>query len=110
VNAADLYLSVMSLGEIRFGIELKRKKGSTQSLILESWLETTVKRFGNRILPITPSIADHWGRQNLHQKLPDVDGLIAATAIVHDLAIVTRNTNDFIRCGAKLINPWNDLC
>lgn len=106
VEADELCLSALCLGEIRYGIELKRKKDFTQCVILERWLETTISQYGDRILPITHLIADQWGRQSLYQRLPDVDGLMAATAIVHDLAVVTRNTRDFIRAGAKVINPW----
>ncbi len=106
VEAEDLYLSVICLGEIRYGIELKRKRDFTQSKVLESWLETTISQFGDRILPITHLIADQWGQQSINERLADADGLIAATAIVHDLAVVTRNTKDFIRTGAMVINPW----
>ena len=106
VDAAELYLSVLCLGEIRYGIELKRKKDSKQSDALERWLGTTISQFGNRILPITNLIADQWGRQSLDERLPDADGLMAATAVVHGLTIVTRNTKDFMRSGVMVLNPW----
>lgn len=106
VDAAELYLSVLCLGEIRYGIELKRKNDAKQSDALEKWLVTTVSQFGNRILPITGLIADQWGRQSLGERLPDTDGLMAATALVHGLTVVTRNTKDFLRSGALVLNPW----
>ena len=106
VEAADLYVSVLCLGEIRFGIELKRRKDSKQSEILERWLETTITQFGDRILLVTHSVAERWGSMSLDERLPDTDGLMAATALVHGLTMVTRNTKDFRRSGASILNPW----
>lgn len=107
VEAADLYISVLCLGEIRYGIELKRRKDSMQSAILERWLKTTVIQFGSRVLPISNGIAEEWGRLCLDERLPDADGLMAATALVHGLTMVTRNTKDFRRSGVSILNPWN---
>lgn len=106
IEATQVYLSVLCLGEIRYGIELKRRNDSEQSVALEKWLDITMTQFGDRILPINEVVAEQWGRQCLDQRLPDADGLIAATAVVHGLTVATRNTKDFLRSGALVLNPW----
>ncbi len=79
---------------------------------LEHWLETDVPAwFGPNVLPITPAIADRWGRLTIHAKrqggrLATADGLIGATAAVHGLSLVTRNTKDFGNLGISLVDPW----
>jgi toxin FitB len=106
VEATQVYLSVLCLGEIRYGIELKRRNDLKQSDVLERWLQITMSQFGDRILPVTEVVAEQWGRQSLDQRLPDADGLMAATATVHGLTMVTRNTKDFLRSEALVFNPW----
>jgi toxin FitB len=106
VEATQVYLSVLCLGEIRYGIELKRRNDLKQSDVLERWLQITISQFGDRILPVTEVVAEQWGRQSLDQRLPDADGLMAATATVHGLTMVTRNTKDFLRSEALVFNPW----
>jgi toxin FitB len=106
VQPDELFMSVLTLGEIRRGIELLRKRDPVSARHLGGWLAGLETHYGDRILPITPAIADRWGRLSPDQPLPVVDGLLAATAIEHNLTIVTRNTNDFIRSGANTINPF----
>jgi toxin FitB len=106
VEATQVYLSFLCLGEIRYGIELKRRNDLKQSDVLERWLQITISQFGDRILPVTEVVAEQWGRQSLDQRLPDADGLMAATAIVHGLTMVTRNTKDFLRSETLVFNPW----
>ncbi len=106
IEATQVYLSVLCLGEIRYGIELKRRNDMKQSDVLERWLQITISQFGDRILPVTEVVAEQWGRQSLDQRLPDADGLMAATATVHGLTMVTRNTKDFLRSEALVFNPW----
>jgi toxin FitB len=106
IEATQVYLSVLCLGEIRYGIELKRRNDLKQSDVLERWLQITMSQFGDRILPVTEVVAEQWGRQSLDQRLPDADGLMAATATVHGLTMVTRNTKDFLRSEALVFNPW----
>jgi toxin FitB len=106
VEATQVYLSVLCLGEIRYGIELKRRNDLKQSDVLERWLQISISQFGDRILPVTEVVAEQWGRQSLDQRLPDADGLMAATATVHGLTMVTRNTKDFLRSEALVFNPW----
>jgi len=113
IEAADeslLYLSVLTLGEIRKGVAGQSQgKRRTQ---LETWLELDLQaRFSGRILSIDPSIADRWGLLAAGAKrqgwsLSAVDGLLAATALHHNLTIVTRNVSDFVHTQAPVLNPW----
>ena len=103
----DIYLSVITLGEIRRGIELHRRKDLVAAASLERWLSGMAMYYAERILPITPTIADRWGALSPHQSLSVADGLIAATAIEHNLSLVTRNVADFKRSGASIINPFS---
>jgi predicted nucleic acid-binding protein len=105
----SLFASVLTLAEIRRGIELLPfGKRRTQ---LEEWQDDLVASFAARILPVTKAIADRWAvlsaqtqRQGI--TLATIDGLIAATALEHDLTVVTRNVNDFAGVAVTLYNPW----
>ena len=102
-----LYLSVLTLGEIRKGIE---KLGAARQQPLLDWLEVELPNyFLGRLLAIDAHTADRWGRllASAGRPLPAVDSLLAATALQHDLTLVTRNTADFADTGVRLINPWN---
>ena len=102
-----LYLSVLSLGEIRKGIE---RLGAARQLPLLDWLEVELPNyFLGRLLAVDAHTADRWGRllASAGRPLPAVDSLLAATALQHDLTLVTRNTADFGGTGVRLINPWN---
>jgi hypothetical protein len=102
-----LYLSVLTLGEIRKGIE--RLEAARQQPLLD-WLEVELPNyFLGRLLAIDAHTADRWGRLlgSAGRPLPAVDSLLAATALQHDLTLVTRNTADFAGTGVRLINPWN---
>ncbi len=101
-----MFLSVLVVGEIRNGIERLRPRDAVQASVFETWLHTLVSDFGDRILPITARIAEEWGRMNAPDRIPAVDGLIAATARVHGLTLVTRNEADFRRTGIAILNPW----
>jgi hypothetical protein len=107
VDEGDLYLSVLVLGEIRKGIELARPRDPAKAKALEEWLAAVDAAFGERILPIDRAVADHWGRMSGHRPISTVDGLLAATASVHRLTLVTRNEADAARLGAKVLNPFN---
>ena len=106
VPASDLHLSVLVLGEIRRGVERLRRRDPTQAANLESWLAQLRTNFRDRILPITAEIAEEWGRLNVPDPVPTVDGMIAATARVHGLTVATRNTADFARTGVPTFNPF----
>lgn len=102
----DLRLSVMTLGEIRKGIELLRARDPSQAEVFITWLGELHTHFAERILPIDVRVAEEWGRLNAIATRNTVDSLIAATARVHGLTVVTRNTGDFEDCGVLLLNPW----
>jgi predicted nucleic acid-binding protein len=106
-NADDLYISVLTLGEIARGAEMKRNKDPVAAGHIDAWLEKTRRTFGARILPVTEAIAEEWGRHSALRTRGDVDGLIAATAIIHGHALVTRNVADFTGLGLQLIDPWS---
>ena len=105
-----LFLSALTLGEIRKGVEkLTRSEDSQRREKLRLWLEHDLRDwFGPRILPIGPEVADHWGRllAQVGRPVPAIDSLLAATALHHDLRLVTRNTRDFDYTGLEVINPW----
>ncbi len=108
---SQLYISVLTLGEISKGIEkLKDKKRKKE---LHLWLtDDLIERFSGRILPINEQVAMTWGqiqsRAELRGKpMPAIDGLIAATALVFNMIVVTRNTSDMEESGVVLLNPWN---
>jgi len=103
----SLYLSVLSLGEIRKGIEGVADPAFRQTLA--DWLEVELRNwFVGRLLGIDEKVADRWGRVQAAaaRTLPVIDGMLAATALEHDLTLVTRNTKDFAGLGVQLINPW----
>ena len=104
--ANSLFLSVMTLGDIRHGIENKRLKDPRQAEGLERWMQKLLAQFHGHILPVTLKIADCWGSLCPGQKLPEMDGLQAATALVHGMTMVTRNVKDFQRSGVPVLNPW----
>lgn len=103
---ADLYVSVLTIGEIRKGIERLRARDQAQAAVFATWLDELRKRFGDRILPIDIDASDEWGKLNAARERPTVDSLIAATARVHNLTIATRNTADFEGCDVRLLDPW----
>ena len=104
----SLYLSVLSLGEIRKGIEGVADPAFRQTLT--DWLEVELPNyFVGRLLGIDEAVADRWGRVQARagRTLPVIDGLLAATALQHDLTLVTRNVKDFAGLGVQLVNPWD---
>jgi toxin FitB len=106
VHGDDLYVSVLLVGEIKQGIERLRPRDPIQATSFEVWLGRLRSEFADRILVISEPIAEEWGRLNALATLPVIDGLLAATAIVHRLTLVTRNTRDVARTGVSLLNPF----
>jgi len=106
VDDVELHLSVMTLGEIRTGIDRLRDRDAAQAEVFARWLGELRNRFVDRILPVDARVADEWGRLNASASRNTVDSLIAATARVHELTVVTRNTKDFQSCDVLLLNPW----
>ncbi|MBM3569078.1 MAG: type II toxin-antitoxin system VapC family toxin [Alphaproteobacteria bacterium] len=102
----DLYLSVLAVGEVRNGIERLRRRDRHQAERLEQWLVELTRAFGPRILGIDRAVAEAWGRMAAIRPVPAIDGLMAATAMVHDLTLATRNLADVAGLGAKAVNPW----
>ncbi len=107
VPAHDLFLSVLTLGELRRGIESLRHKDPAAANALERWHNGIRADFSETILPVDAAVAEQWGRLAIRKPLPSIDGLLAATAAVHDLTIVTRNIADFDRTGVALLNPFD---
>ncbi len=104
-----LHLSVLTLGEIRKGIA--SLKDASRRVRLEAWLDGDLAvRFAGRILAIDRAATDRWGRlaaqADLKSRLPVIDGLLAATALQHNLTLVTRNTKDVAETGVPVFNPW----
>jgi predicted nucleic acid-binding protein len=115
IDATDeelMFLSVLTLGEIRKGIVLLHRSARRTSL--EAWLSKDLPlRFSDRILNIDQEVADRWGQISGSASargvnVPVIDGLLAATAIEHNLILVTRNTKDVAAAGVTLFNPWTD--
>src|SRR5687767_6628637 len=91
VRDDDLFLSVLVLGEIRKCVGLIHQRDKRQSAVLEKWVVGLESKFSDRVLPVTTAIANEWGKLTARLPVPVVDGLLAATAITHDLVLVTRN-------------------
>jgi len=106
IEDASLYLSVLVMGEIRKGIERVRPKDNAQANAIENWLVAVDKAFGERILPVDRAVANEWGRLNAIRPLPVIDGLLAATAKIHRMTMVTRNTADIADLGVRVLNPF----
>ena len=106
IEDASLYLSVLVIGEIRKGIERIRPKDNAQANAIENWLVAVDKAFGERILPVDRAVANEWGRLNARRPLPVIDGLLAATAKIHHMTLVTRNTADIAGLGVQILNPF----
>jgi toxin FitB len=106
VPEADLYLSVLVVGEIRQGVERLRRRDPARVAPYEAWLSELVRRFADRLAPVTAEVCEEWGRLNVPDPLPVVDGLMAATARVRGWTFVTRNVADLARTDVRLLNPF----
>ena len=106
VPEADLYLSVLVVGEIRQGIERLRRRDPAQAAPYETWLSALLHGFADRLVPVTADVCEEWGRLNVPDPLPVVDGLMAATAKLRDWTFVTRNVVDLARTEVRLLNPF----
>jgi predicted nucleic acid-binding protein len=100
-----LFTSVLVVGELRRGIEFLRRRDVPSALALEHRLAALTDGFAERILPVDRMVAEEWRRLNVPDPVPTVDGLLAATARVHGLTLVTRSTRDVARTGVPLLDP-----
>jgi hypothetical protein len=108
VPAAQIFTSVVVLGEIRRGIELLARRDKPQAEMLERWYASMREQLGTRVLPVDEPVMVMWSRISVPDPLPSYDGLIAATALVHNVTVATRNTADFRRVGVAAVDPWSD--
>jgi predicted nucleic acid-binding protein len=109
VRPEDLYLSVLTIGEIRRGVEQLRRRDPVRAARMEWWLTGLRTSYRTRILEVDANIAEEWGRINVPNPLPVIDGVLAASAIVRGWTLVTRNVRDVKRCGVRLLNPFEPL-
>lgn len=106
VASDGLFLSTLVLGEIRKGVELARARDAAQAAALERWLIQVKSAFEGRVLGIDNAVADQWGRMSAVHPLPVIDGLLAATAFVAGLTLVTRNDRHVAGLGVSVLNPF----
>lgn len=106
IDDAAVYLSVLVLGEIRRGIEQVRPRDPAQARALENWLDQLAKSFAHRILPVDQPVADTWGRMNAERPLAAIDALLAATAKVNGMTLVTRNSSHVAGLSVPVLNPF----
>jgi predicted nucleic acid-binding protein len=105
---AELFLSALTIGEIRRGICLQEQKEPQFAARLSEWLDSVLHFYGERILPISTTIAIEWGSISARIGNSSADNLIAATAKIHHLTIITRNIKHFEKTGAPCHNPWTE--
>ena len=102
----ELYLSVLTVGELRRGAARARRRDPAFGVVLDRWVAEIGERFSDRILPVDHVVAERWGDVSAHPTLPDVDALLGATALVHDLTVVTRNVRHIAPSGARCLDPF----
>ncbi len=102
----SLWLSVLVVAEIRRGVALIRRRDPASAERLDTWLVALEASYADRILPISLDVARQWSTLGIPDPLPAIDGLIAATALTHELEVVTRNAADIERSGARVSNPF----
>jgi hypothetical protein len=106
IDDAEIFLSVLVLGEIRKGVERARPSDPAQARALEKWLTTVAESFAEHVLTVDQAVADEWGRMGAKRPVSTVDALLAATAKVHGMTLATRNVSDVADLGADFVNPF----
>lgn len=106
VPADRLFLSVLVIGEIRQGVARLARRDPGQAEKFEYWLSQLADSYADRIVAVSVQIAGAWGRLNVPEPVPVVDGLLAATALVHDWTLVTRNVTDVAPTGVRVLDPF----
>jgi predicted nucleic acid-binding protein len=107
VTSAEIFISALTIGEIRMGIERLRRKDSGQADVLEHWLRGLQATYFDHIVDVDTRAAEEWGRINVPDPLPVIGGLLAASAKARGLTLVTRDTGDVSRSGVALVNPFD---
>lgn len=108
VNANDLFVSAITIMELELGVSSVERRDATQGAMLRSWLEQQVlPEFSTRTLPVDTAVAQRCARLHVPDRRSERDALIAATALVHGMTVVTRNVIDFRPTGVSIINPWD---
>ena len=107
VQSTDLYLSAISVEELEIGVLLAERRDPSQGAVFRTWLtQHVLPSFIGRILSVDTAVAQRSARLHVPDPRPPRDCLIAATALVHGMAVVTRNVSDFEPCGVRVLNPW----
>ena len=106
VESHELFLSVVTVGELRRGVEVIGRRDLAAAAAIGRWLRTLVEGFGDRVLPIDRQVAEEWGRLTAGPGISPVGGLLAATACVHRLTLVTRNVKDVRHIDVHVVNPF----
>lgn len=110
ISASSLFISVITVLELETGILLVERKDSSQGAVLRSWLNSHVLPvFAERILNIDVAVAQRCAKLHIPNPRSDRDAIIAATALVHGMTVVTRNVSDFEKTGVDILNPWEPL-
>ena len=109
VDDETLFISALTIGELQRGVELKRRNDPVAAMRIAEWIEETQQFYAERILPVGVEVAWLWGALSADRGRPIVDTLIAATAMVHGLTLVTRNTAHVEGLRLTVINPWEEL-
>lgn len=105
-ESSALYISVLTLGELRKGVALKKRSDPDSAKKLSAWVDGLEYSFADHILGIDAATARLWGELSAQRSRPVIDTLLAATAVVHELTLVTRNTSDVQDIKLKLLDPW----
>ncbi len=103
----EIFLSVLTIGELRRGVELIRRRDATSADRLDAWLAEVASGHADRILPVDAVVAERWGRLSVPAPVPVVDGLLAATALTHGLTLATRNIKDVKGTSVACVNPFD---
>jgi predicted nucleic acid-binding protein len=104
-----LFISVLTLGELRKGVAIKRLADPKDAdKIINAWVEGIAANFADRVLPVDAAVAHVWGDLSAVRTVPVIDALLAATALVHGLTLVTRNIRDFQFTNLAVLNPWKN--
>jgi predicted nucleic acid-binding protein len=110
VDSTDLFISVITVEELEMGVLLAERRDPPQGAIFRTWLDNHVfPAFADRVLHVDIAVAQRSARLHMRDPRPVRDALIAATALVHGMTVVTRNVADFEPMGVPLLNPWNSL-